>query len=165
MNTDKTKTPHNANTNNGAGRGNKLAYRDGYLHGRDTENRIQEENRIVRENNSAATGLLYGITITALLGLIGGAIFLLTHRDQPSTRPVQVVPVPNTSQPQSPQRQTTIIQRTERTVDRTREIVPIPPQQSPTLEAEPEAQSSPAQHEAGEPESAGNEAQGSAPQP
>ncbi len=162
MNTDKTKTPHNANTNNGAGRGNKLAYRDGYLHGRDTENRIQEENRIVRENNSAATGLLYGITITALLGLIGGAIFLLTHRDQPSTRPVQVVPVPNMSQPQSPQRQTTII---ERTVNRTREVVPAPQQQAPATEAAPEAQTSPAQPGAVEPENTENEAQESAPQP
>lgn len=160
MNTDKTQTPHNSN--DGAGKVNKIAYRDGYLHGRDTEYRMQEENRIVRENNSAATGLLYGITITALVGLIGGAVFLLTHRERPSTTPVQVVPVPNTSQPQSPQGQTTII---ERTVNRTREVVPAPQQQAPATEAAPEAQTSPAQPEAEEPEKTENEAQESAPQP
>lgn len=101
MNTDKTKVPRQ--TNDGVGRLNKLTYRDGYIHGRDLEHHLQEENQsarnTIRENNKAASGLLVGITITALAGLLGGTVFLLAHQNQPSTIPVQTAPAPNSSQP------------------------------------------------------------------
>ncbi len=100
MNPDKIQTSDN--TNDGVGRLNKLAYRDGYIHGREVEHHIQEENRVIRENDSAAGGLLTGITITVLAGLLGGTIFLLTHFNQRSTTPRQTNPIPNTSQLQSP---------------------------------------------------------------
>ncbi len=100
MNTDKTKVP--GQTNDGMGRLNKLAYRDGYIHGQDLEHHLQPENQsdrhTIRENNKAATGLLYGITITALASLLGGTIFLLAHQNQPATPPVPTVPAPNSSQ-------------------------------------------------------------------
>jgi hypothetical protein len=86
MTTDKTRMPENLN--DGKGRLNKLSYRDGYIHDRPTEHNIQEDKRIVRDNNSAATGLLRGITLTAIAGLIVGASLLfLNHSNQPSTRP------------------------------------------------------------------------------
>lgn len=144
MNTeDRAKTPA---SNDGAGRRNPHAYRDGYVYGRDVEHQIQTENRTIRENNSAAKGLLIGISITAIAGLLGATIFFLTQQNRPSTRPVQVVPVPNSSQPQAPTRQTTVI---ERTVETTRDVAPAPQQstpdqtaptsQSPATSTQPEA--------------------------
>ncbi|HEY9675830.1 MAG TPA: hypothetical protein V6D11_30585 [Waterburya sp.] len=100
MNSDKAQTSEH--TNDGVGRLNKLAYRDGYIHGREVEHHIQEENRVIRENDSAASGLLMGITITVLAGLLGGTIFVLTHFNQRSTSPRQPNPAPNTSQLQTP---------------------------------------------------------------
>ncbi len=96
MNIDRTKTPENIN--NGKSRLNKLAYRDGYLHGRVEEHEVQEKNRIIRENSSAAKGLLIGIGITAIAGILGAAIFLVTHAYQNSTTPVQTAPVPASRQ-------------------------------------------------------------------
>ena len=101
MNSDKAQTSEH--TNNGVGRLNKLAYRDGYIHGREVEHRIQEENRVIRENDSAAGGLLMGVTLTVLAGLLGGTIFLLTHLNQRSVTPRQSNSVPNTSQLQRSQ--------------------------------------------------------------
>lgn len=97
MNIDKTKTPENKN--NGRGRLNKLAYRDGYIHGQVDEHEIQEKQRSIRENNSAAKGLLIGIGITAIAGILGAAIFLVTHANQNSTTPVETAPVPTSRQP------------------------------------------------------------------
>lgn len=97
MNIDKTKTPENRN--NGRGKLNKLAYRDGYIHGQVDEHEIQKKNRIIRDNNSAAKGLLIGIGITAILGMLGAAIFLVTHANQNTTPPVETAPVPTSPQP------------------------------------------------------------------
>lgn len=108
MNTDKTHTPDN--TNNGVGRLNKLAYRDGYLHGRDTEHHIEQEQQENhrRHNNISwqdriAKGLLLGITLTTLIGLVGGTSFLVARHYRQSTLPVETAPVPAGSQPQSSQ--------------------------------------------------------------
>ncbi len=106
MNTDKTHTPENSN--NGVGRLNKLAYRDGYLHGRDVEPDIQQqqqEHRLSRNNvpqrDRIARGLLLGITLTTLSGLVGGASFLLAQHYRQSILPAETAPVPAGSQPQS----------------------------------------------------------------
>lgn len=97
MNTDKAKTSDYRN--NGKGRLNKIAYRDGYIHGRVHEHNIQGERRSIRENNSAAKGLLMGITFAAIAGLLGATAFFLNHTNERSTTPVQTAPVPNESQP------------------------------------------------------------------
>lgn len=97
MNTDKTKTPENSN--NGVGRLNKLAYRDGYLYGRAVEHDIQDNQQIIRENNSAAKGLLMGITIAAIAGILGATISFVNHSNQRSTTPGETTPVPNNIQP------------------------------------------------------------------
>ena len=108
MNTDKTHTPEN--TNNGVGRLNKLAYRDGYLHSKDVEPDIQpeqQENRPTTNSSSQrdriARGLLLGVTLAMLSGLIGGTSFLLAQHYRQSTLPAKTAPVPTGSQPQSSQ--------------------------------------------------------------
>lgn len=100
MNPNKTQLQENHN--NGVGRLNKIAYRDGYLHGKVDEHKSQRENRIIAENNSAASGLLMGITLSVIAFFIGGAIFFFTHTNQPTKNNVETAPVPQTNQPQNP---------------------------------------------------------------
>jgi hypothetical protein len=99
MNIDKTQTP--GNSNDGVGRLNKLAYRDGYIHSQNLEDDFQDENDSDRntiretkipETNKTARGLLWGITITLFTALLGGTFFLLMHQSQPSPTPVQTSP-------------------------------------------------------------------------
>ncbi|MGB3204093.1 MAG: hypothetical protein WBB28_03825 [Crinalium sp.] len=94
------------------------------------ERRLDEERLVARENNGAASGLLIGLIIAALLGLAGAAFYFMNQRQESPTQ-ILPIPVPNNSQPQSqPQsqdRDTTII---DRTIQKTREVVPVPvPQQ------------------------------------
>jgi hypothetical protein len=96
------KTQLSENHNNGVGRLNKTAYRDGYIHGQVDEHNIQQENRIVRENNSAAGGLLTGITLSAIAFCLGGALFFLTQSNQPAKTNVETAPIPQNSQLQNP---------------------------------------------------------------
>lgn len=90
--TDKTRTPHKMK--DGTGRFNKLAYRDGYIDGIESEHRIQKEKRIIRDNQTAANGLLFGITVMSLLSILGGVIFFAVHQYQPSKTSMQIAPLP-----------------------------------------------------------------------
>lgn len=113
------------------------SYQNGYVDGRDSEHRLEEERYIARENNRDANGLLMGIALATLAGLTIGTLYFLTQRNEPAVRTepsTTIVPVPvpnNSSQPQSTKKETTII---ERTVDRTKQIVPVPvkPSAAPT---------------------------------
>ena len=78
----------------GTGTSNKLAYRDGYIDGRESEHHIQQEKRIIRDNKTAANGLLFGITVTALLGILGSSIFLAIHQYKPVKTSLQIAPLP-----------------------------------------------------------------------
>ncbi len=100
MNTDKTQIPEHQK--NGAGRLNRLAYRDGYIHGRTDEHDIQQENLSIRENTSGVNGLLIGIAVTAIAGFLGGSIFLLSHSTGYSTSSGQRAPVSTTNSSQHP---------------------------------------------------------------
>ncbi|HEY9693095.1 MAG TPA: hypothetical protein V6D15_12865 [Oculatellaceae cyanobacterium] len=95
------------------------------------ERRLDEERYVARENNSAAGGVLLGITIAALIGLAGAAFYFMNQRQESPTQ-ILPIPVPNNSQPQSQPRtqdkNTTII---DRTIQKTREVVPVPQQQAP----------------------------------
>lgn len=169
MNTEnpKPKTPDTIHDNRVVH--NRDAYRDGYVHGQVSEHRHLEHDRSVRENNSAATGLLLGVSLAALAGLAGAGVYFFTQQNEPvPTTPVIQAPAPEVSEPQNTRSETTII---ERTVDRTREIVPVPQQQAPASEPEvniniprpqqqaPEAQTAPTQpEEAVEPQGAAQEA-------
>lgn len=98
MNSNKIHTPQNISPNNG-GRLNKLDYRDGYLQGREIEHQRQEQKQVIRDNDSAASGLLFGLTVTALTGLMAGAIFFAINQNQPSGISGQAAPTTYTSQP------------------------------------------------------------------
>lgn len=101
------------------------------IHRDPVERRLDEERLVARENNSAAGGLLLGITIAALLGLAGAAFYFMNQRQESPTQ-ILPIPVPNSSQPQSQPRtqekNTTII---DRTIQKTKEVVPVPQQQAP----------------------------------
>src|SRR3569832_819918 len=96
MKTDKTQMPEHSN--DGVGRLNKLAYRDGYIHGTNLDDYIQLEISSLLNNilpkNRLHKGLLLGLTLTTLIGLIGGASFLLTCHYLQSTTPVNTEHVP-----------------------------------------------------------------------
>lgn len=100
MNPNKTQIPDNHN--NAVSRLNKTAYRDGYIHGQVDEHDIQQKNRILGENNSAAGGLLMGITFSAIAFLVGATLFFLSQTQPPTRTNVETVPAPPTNQPQNP---------------------------------------------------------------
>jgi hypothetical protein len=98
------------------------SYRDGYVHGRVAESRIEEDRLEVRDNNNAARGLFIGILLTSLLGITLAALYYWNQRQQ--VEPAIVVPVPTSPAPaanQQPNRQTTVI---ERQVDQVPQVVP-----------------------------------------
>lgn len=116
---------------------NEVPYRDGYVNGQIAERRLREQDRVIRDNDNAARGLLLGIVVTSLLGLIIGTLFFLNREEAPvPVAPVIVPsasPEPAASQAPAPRQETTII---ERTVDRVvpvpqTRVVPVPQQQSP----------------------------------
>lgn len=133
---------------------NEVAYRNGYVQGQNAKDRnLAAEERLAherarydlqasRDNENAARGLLLGIFVMALLGLVGGALFLFNQREE-NNLPT-IIPVPQNNQPQnqaappSPKQETTII---ERTIDRTQEVIPVPaPQpQQPAEQPAPQA--------------------------
>jgi cytoskeletal protein RodZ len=112
------------------------------IHRDPVERRLEEERYVARENNSAAGGLLLGITIAALLGLAGAAFYFMNQRQESPTQPTQIlpIPVPNSSQPQSQPRtqekNTTII---DRTIQKTKEVVPVPQQAPASKQTAPKA--------------------------
>src|SRR6478672_704000 len=109
-----------------------VSYEEGYLNGRSSERRLQEDSYIARENNNAASGLVLGLAIAALVGIAGGAFIYMNQRQDSPRQQILPIPVPNSSQPQSQpkttQKDTTII---ERTVNKTKEVIPVPQQPAP----------------------------------
>lgn len=103
---------------------NSHSYESGYLHGRVSERDYQEQNLAQRDNNNAVGGFLIGLLLTALAGLTVGAVWYFNQRDQ-SVDNIIVTPSEAPAATQSPQPQTTIIEKT-------REVpIPIPlPQQN-----------------------------------
>ena len=108
-------------------------YRDGYVHGRIAERRYSNDNRVVRDNNNAARGLILGIVLTSLVAIPALAYYLWNRQNQepvviPNPTPAPVV-VP------SPQPERTVIQ--ERVIERNPEVqvVPVPQGQTPNTPA------------------------------
>jgi hypothetical protein len=120
-----------------------VSYEEGYLHGRVAERSLDNQIEQDRSESTAARGLVLGIALASLVGLTAGVLFYLNQRDESPT-PTQVV-APAT--PQSPNRETTIIERTTENTQRTtpanpaspatsqppdiRVIIPTPVQQAP----------------------------------
>lgn len=142
-------TNHNSDTvNSPRDYSNEVSYRDGYIHGATTERRLNEESYIESDRDrGTGNGLVLGIIIATLAALGIGSAYLLTQRNEPASRTqpstqIIPIPVPNNSQPQrsepqSSKKETTII---ERTVDKTKEVVPVPQKQEPAKQVEPEKQ-------------------------
>ena len=93
-----TSQPHRPQTY-GLSRLNAKAYQTGYLQGKALEREIQDENHLVRDNNNAARGLLWGITLAVIAMLLGGTIFLLIQTQQASSDPTPSVSAPQRLQP------------------------------------------------------------------
>ncbi len=118
--------PNHVNTNGNVDPDRAVSYRDGYVHGRVTEQSLQEDGLEVRDNNNAARGLLVGITLTSLVGLALAAMFFWYPRSEPTPAPAVVpAPVSSPAASQSQTKQTTVIEK------HTVEQVPVSvPQQS-----------------------------------
>ncbi len=117
---------------------NEVNYNDGYAHGRVNENLRQQEQKVREENNSMG-GLLLGILITGFVGLIAGTTFFFYYNQRGDTDSTTPVPeTPAATEPQDQPRNTTII---ERTIERTKDVVPVPQQQpsGPTIIEAPPA--------------------------
>lgn len=85
----------------------EMAYRDGYVHGKVTEQRVDAARRAERDE-SASRGLLIGLALASLVGLIAGTLYYLNR--QPET----LAPAPNPvviPQRTETNRETTIIER------------------------------------------------------
>ncbi|MBE9160708.1 hypothetical protein IQ265_28370 [Nodosilinea sp. LEGE 06152] len=147
----------------------EIAYRDGYVRGKSTqqleqerrraaEARIYEENARLREDSGVSTGLILGLTLAALAAVIGGLIYVYSEEN---ATPGVTNPTPEAVTPEPANNETTII---ERTIERTQEVVPAPssvqppevnvelnnPVQAPApAPAQPEAPAAPVQPEAG----------------
>ncbi|MEO1093808.1 MAG: hypothetical protein AAFX01_02765 [Cyanobacteria bacterium J06638_28] len=108
----------------------EVAYRNGYVQGRSIEMQAHDraaayERRRAQKaaDNSLTTGLLLGLLITGVAGIVGGIIYF--YNPQSTTAPVaapETTPETETT-PAQVENNTTII---ERTIERTREIVPAP---------------------------------------
>jgi hypothetical protein len=123
--TNVTRTTETVNNNTSNQKTN--SYRDGYVHGRVSERRYQENVLVERDNENAARGLLIGILLTSLAALAAGVIWLLNQSNEAPTSVIPPVVVPD-SQPdknQPPQKETII--------ERTRDVlVPVPQPQAPS---------------------------------
>lgn len=85
----------------------EMAYRDGYVHGKATEQRVDAARRADRDE-SASKGLIIGLALASLAGLIAGTLYYLNR--QPET----LAPAPNPvviPQRTETNRETTIIER------------------------------------------------------
>ena len=117
---------HHVNTHVKTVNPDSVSYEDGYIHGRAAERSSEKQDQEVRDEHSAARGLLVGIGLASIVGFVGGTLFYLNQRQEAPTPTQVIVPVPRTFQ--QPNRETTII---ERTTEKTQQSAPTT-QASPT---------------------------------
>ncbi len=92
----------------------EIARRDGYVKGRTDENYVQgglrSQERVAAQaqvNDSAASGMIIGITIAVLAALVGAALYFLTG-DRNNVAPVAV---PQIERERTIEKETTVIER------------------------------------------------------
>ncbi|MTJ10561.1 hypothetical protein [Anabaena sp. UHCC 0204] len=126
------KTPNSHNSEDNLNQEKKQSYGDGYvdgnIDGNISQSRVQKEVQTIRDQHNAASGLVLGIFIAAVLGF-SGLVYFFWGR-QPATTKVIVLPTPAVSQ--QPEKQTTIIEKTN-TIERVPVIVPAPQQSAPNV--------------------------------
>ncbi|PZU99494.1 MAG: hypothetical protein DCF32_18665 [Leptolyngbya sp.] len=120
----------------------EVAYRDGYVSGKSTEQleqerrraeeaRIYEENARLRADNGVSTGLILGLVLAAVAVVVGAVAYVYSDANDGTLIPVPAAPAPETQTPE-PTNETTII---ERTIERTQEAVPVPTAPAPSAPA------------------------------
>jgi cell division septal protein FtsQ len=92
MNLDKSQTPKHSHE--GKIRRNKYAYRDGSLHNKSFDDEFFQENPQILAQKRMVRRMILGSLSAAIMILGGGIFFLFTYLTQPSTSPVETVPVP-----------------------------------------------------------------------
>lgn len=129
--TNVTRTTETVNNSTPEQRTN--SYSDGYVHGKVSERRYQENVLAERDNNNAARGLLLGIIFTSVAALAVGYTWLFNQKNEAPTSVTPTVIIPNSKSndklapeaKQPPQKETII--------ERTRDVlVPVPQQQVPS---------------------------------
>jgi hypothetical protein len=85
------------------------SYEQGYTQGRGNENELQQRERAA-ENGGVVSGLAIGGILAALVGL--GAYYYWAQPKPTPTTIINIPPVPATSAPAAPQKETKIIERT-----------------------------------------------------
>lgn len=124
------------------------AYRAGYQEGRNAQLSVEEEKEpyVMPDNSTPTSGITMSLALALIAGaaIVGGIVYFVNQQQAEirQTAPAtQIVPVPVPDRTQSPaptnQRETTII---DRTIEKTKEVVPVPRQ--PSSESSP--QNSPA---------------------
>ncbi|HZG40682.1 MAG TPA: hypothetical protein VEZ50_18555 [Nodosilinea sp.] len=120
----------------------EIAYRDGYVRGKSAEQleherrraaeaRVYEDNARLRADNGVSTGLVLGLVLAAVAAVVGGIAYVYSDA---GNEPTITTPAPTSTTPQPANNQRTIIQRT---IERTREVVPVPtPAQPPEINVE-----------------------------
>lgn len=133
----------------------EVAYRDGYMHGRERTRRVPHRVAPLTERDTAENSLLAGVLLAATVALLGGLFYFVSAEKRLNSTPT-VAPapstVPNATQPQEnqdSQSRTTIIERnTERVQEpapatgTTQIIVPAPQSSGATA---PNGQTQPTQ--------------------
>ncbi|MBD2105840.1 hypothetical protein [Nodosilinea sp. FACHB-13] len=120
----------------------EVAYRDGYVSGKSTEQleqerrrteeaRIYEENARLRADNGISTGLILGMVLAAVAAIVGAVAYVYSDANDGRIIPVPQAPAPEAPAPE-PTNETTII---ERTIERTQEAVPVPTAPAPSAPA------------------------------
>ncbi len=129
--TNVTRTTETVNNNTSDHKTN--SYSDGYVHGRVSERRYQENVLVERDNENAARGLLIGILLTSLAALAAGAIWLLNERNEAPPPVIPPVVVPDSQPDKNPSPEANQPAQKETIIERTRDVlVPVPQPQAPS---------------------------------
>lgn len=107
------------------------SYTNGYVQGKVSERRYQENVLAQRDNNNAARGLLLGIIFTSVAALAVGYAWLFNQKNEAPTSVTPTVIVPNSPPDNKPTPEVDRPPQKETIIERTKELVPVP-QQAPS---------------------------------
>lgn len=110
------------------------SYSNGYVQGKISERRYQENALAQRDNNNAARGLLLGIIFTSVAALAAGYAWLFNQTNEAPTSVTPTIIVPNSPPDKKPTPEVDRPPQKETIIERTKELVPVPqqPAASPT---------------------------------
>lgn len=109
------------------------SYSDGYVQGKVSERRYQENVLAERDNNNAARGLVLGIIFTSVAALAVGYTWFINQKNDSPTSVTPTVIVPNSPPDNKPKPEVERPPQKETIIERTKELVPVPQQvPSPT---------------------------------